>query len=107
MTEQLCSPSQSTTSRDNSRNNFGKLFCCFCSETDTENKLAAAGTFHATINKVDINHVSNLTAKWETMAAKLGYSELLSRLSSGYIVSNELYCHRSTIRNCYVQFCKG
>ena len=64
-------------------------------------------TLHATINKVDINHVSNLTAKWKTMAAKLSYSELLSRLSSGYIVSNELYCHRSTIRNCYVQFCNG
>ena len=42
--------------------------------TDTENNLTAAGTFHATKNKVDINHVPNLTEKWKTMAAKLGYS---------------------------------
>ena len=70
---------------------FGKLVCCFCSETDTENNLTAAGTFHATKNKVDINHVSNLTEKWKTMAAKLDYSEPSSGLSSGEIVSNKLY----------------
>ena len=103
--EQLCSPSQSTRSRDNSKHDFGKLVCCFCSETDTENNLTAADTFHATKNKVDINHASNLTKKWKTMVAKLDYSELLSRLSSGDIVSDELYYHKSTIKNCYVQFC--
>ena len=103
--EQLCSPSQSIRSRDTSNHDFGKLICCFCSETDTENNLTAACTFHATKNKVDINHLSNLTEKWKTMAAKLGYREPLSQLSSGDIVSNELYYHKSTIKNCYVQFC--
>ena len=39
------------------------------------------------------------------MAAKLDYSELLSRLSCGDIVSNELYYRKGTIKNCYVQFC--
>ena len=39
------------------------------------------------------------------MAAKLGYSELLSRLFSRDIVSNGLCYHKSTIMNCYVQFC--
>ena len=39
------------------------------------------------------------------MSAKLDYSELLSRLSSRDIVSNELYYHKSTINNCYLQFC--
>ena len=38
------------------------------------------------------------------MAAKLGYGELLSPLSSGDI-SNELYYHKSTIKNYYIQFC--
>ena len=104
MSEQLCSPSQSTRSRDTLNHDFGKLVCCFCSKTDTESNLTA-GTFHATKNKVDINHVSNLTEKWKTMAAKLDYSELLSKLLSGYIVSNELYYHKSTIGNCYVEFC--
>ena len=104
MSEQLCSPSQSTRSRDTLNHDFGKLVCCFCSKTDTESNLTA-GTFHATKNKVDINHVSNLTEKWKTMAAKLDYSELLSKLLSGYIVSNELYYHKSTIENCYVEFC--
>ena len=50
-------------SRDTLNHDFVKLVCCFCSETDTENNLTAAGTFHATKNKVDINHVSNLTEK--------------------------------------------
>ena len=49
--------------------------------------------------------MANLTEKWKTVAAKLDYSELLSRLSSGDIVSSELYCHKSTIKNYYVQFC--
>ena len=58
--EQLCSPSQSTRSRDTWNHDFGKLVCCFCSKTDTENNLAGAGTFYATKNKVDKNHVTNL-----------------------------------------------
>ena len=32
--------------------------------------------------KVDTSHVSNLTEKWKTMAAKLNNNELLSRLAS-------------------------
>ena len=102
--EQLSSPSQSTRSRDTSNHDFNKLVCCFYFKTDTENNFAAVGTFHATKNKFDINHVSNLTEKWKTMAAKLGYGELLSPLSSGDI-SNELYYHKSTLKNYYIQFC--
>ena len=71
---------------------------CFCSEIETENNLTAAGTFHATKNETDINHVSNLTEKCKTMAAKLGYSELLSRLSSGDIVSNKIYYQKVLLR---------
>ena len=37
--EQFCSPSQSTRSRDTSNHDFSKLVCCFCSETDTENNF--------------------------------------------------------------------
>ena len=55
------SPSQSTRSRDTSNHDFNRLVCCVCSETDTENNLTAADTFHVTKNKVDINHVPNLT----------------------------------------------
>ena len=84
--EQLCGKSQSIRSRDTWNHDFGKLVCCFCPETDIENNLTAAVTFHATKNKVDLNYVSKLTEKWKTMAARLDYSELLSRLSSGDIV---------------------
>ena len=101
--EKLCSQSQSTRIWDTSNHNFGKLVCCFCSERDTENNFTAAVTFHATKNK--INPLSNLTEKCKTMAAKLGYSQLLLCLSSGDIVSNELPYHKSTIKNCYIQFC--
>ena len=98
--EQLCSPSQSTRSRDTSSHLLGKLICCFCSEPDSADNLVAAGTFHATKSKTDPNHVSNLTQKWKMMAAKLDHTELLSRLATGDIVSNELYYHKSKIRNC-------
>ena len=103
--EQLCSPSQSTRSRDTSNHDFGKLVCCFCSEIDTENILQQHVLFMQQKNKVDINHMSNLTEKWKTISVKLNYSELLSRSSSGDIVSNVLYYHKNTIKNCYVQSC--
>ena len=90
------SPSRSTRSRDTSNHDFNRLLCCVCSKTDTENNLTAADTFHITKNKVDINRVLNLTL--------LGDSEL-SQLSSGDIVSNDFYDHKSAIKNCYVQFC--
>ena len=51
-------------------------------------------------NKVNINHVLKLTEKQKTMAVKLGCSELLSLLSPEDIVSNKLYYHKSTIKNC-------
>ena len=56
--KELCSPSQSTRSRDTWNHDFSK-FVCFCSKTDTKNNLTAAGIFHATKNIVDINHMSN------------------------------------------------
>ena len=59
--EQLCSLSQSKRSGGTSNHNFGKLvFFFFFPKTNTENNLTVAGTFHATKNKVDINHLSNL-----------------------------------------------
>ena len=93
--EQLCSPSQSTRSRDTSNHDFDKLVCCFCSEIDTENILQQQVLFMQQKNKVDINHMSDLTEKWKTISVKLNYSELLSRSSSGDIVSNELYYHKN------------
>ena len=57
MSEQLCSQSQSTRSRDTSNHDFGKLVCYISSKTGTKNNLTAACTFHATKNKVDTNQV--------------------------------------------------
>ena len=38
------------------------------------------------------------------MATVTHHNELLSRLVSGDIVSDELYYHKSKIKNCYVEF---
>ena len=68
--EQLCSPSQSTRSRDTSNHTFGKLVCCYCSEIDTEDNLTAACTFHATTKKYHKSTSAMNTSKHQKLQMK-------------------------------------
>ena len=42
--------------------------CTICGEYDELEKLCAAGAFHATKSKLNVNHVTQLTNKWREMA---------------------------------------
>ena len=49
---------------------------------------------HAKYEKVNKQHVEELTLKLKTMVAFLGENALLAKLSTGDIVANELYYHK-------------
>ena len=51
------------------------------------------------MTKTKAMHVQNVTDDWKTMAAASNYKHLLNQLLSGDVTSNELYYHKSDIRN--------
>ena len=77
-----------------------RLFATFVVKHDTSSNLCAAGILHAKCEKVNKQHVEELTLKLKTMAALLGENALLAKLSTGDIVANELYYHKK----CYNAF---
>ena len=79
---------------------LGKRICCFCEEEDQDTNLRAAGTLHASDGKLNLSHVERFTKEWKSMAALLGETDLLVRLSGGDIASNEVYYHDL----CYFSF---
>ena len=66
----------------------------------TQENMRAAGTLHASKNKVDADHNQALTDKWKMMAAVLGRQDILKRLSSGDLAANSLFYHD----RCYKEF---
>ena len=74
---------------------LGKLICLFCLKSD--GFLCEAGTMHATNDKVDNQHVQELTAKIKRQALKLGETEILSKLSTGDLASNKIYYHKACL----------
>ena len=73
---------------------------------DDSINLRPAGTLHATQSKTDIEHVSNLTKKWLVMAKTLNDDELIRLLSSGDVVSNELFYHKEKVKCCLAKYHK-
>ena len=55
---------------------------------------------HATTKKVKLDHLTIFTEKLKSMAVEVGSNDVLSKLSSVDVPSNEIYCH--TI--CYINF---
>ena len=85
------------------------LFCYWCSKKDVDANLVSGKTYRATKLTTKSNHVKDLTAKWIEMAAKLNNEPALRLLSSGDVVSNELYYHDkcyATIQYQYSKFTK-
>ena len=79
---------------------LGSNVCMFCEETDLYSKLIAAGTKHASSSKVKTVHVGTLTSKLRDMALFLNDSKLLPKLSTGDVISNELFYHKV----CYLEY---
>ena len=55
---------------------FGELKCLFCWEIDSSENLCAAGTMHATSEKVNEKHVQNFSEKLSEKALKLMIRDL-------------------------------
>ena len=92
-----------STSKQNKRESIplGKMICYICEKSDKTDNLHAAGVMHATTNTVDKQHIKDSTKKIKEMASYLDLRHAVAKLSSGDIVSNELYYHG----HCYKQMC--
>ena len=55
---------------------------------------------HATTKKVKLDHVTIFTEKLKSMTVEVGSDDVLSKLSSGDVASNEIYYHKI----CYINF---
>ena len=71
---------------------LGDCYCVFCQTRDSEVNLKAAGSYHATKNKVNTSHMKVLQDKWMKWAMCLdGYSHVVTALSLGDLASNQLF----------------
>ena len=83
---------------------FNTCFCVFCTESDSDENLHAAGTKHASKTKVDSDHIQSLTDKWKMMAAFLGKDNVLSRLATGNLAANAIFYHLDCLANFYREY---
>ena len=95
----IISPKRPRCSNGDETYDIGTLICIFCKHSDNEENLCAAGALHAT-TKVKLNHVTIFTEKLKSMAVEVGNDDVLSKLSSGDVASNEIYYHKI----CYINF---
>ena len=76
---------------------LGELKCLFCLKIDSEINFCAAGTMHAT-SKTCQDHVEAFTEKIKLNSSKLGEAELSAKLSPGDLATNELFYHKSCLK---------
>ena len=91
------------------RNPHITYLCTICGINDALSNLCAAGAFHATKSKLNINHVIQLTKKWREMAIGMGDDDLVSRLMVGDLGANSIFYHKScytNLHNEHVKLCK-
>ena len=83
---------------------MGTLICIFYKHFDNVENLCAAGTLHATTKKVKLDHVTIFTEKLKSMAVEVGNNDVLPKLSSGDVASNEIFYHKICYRNFRTQY---
>ena len=79
---------------------LGSHVCIFCNEIDNEQNLIAAGTLHAKTLKVKQKHVDDFTKNLREMALFLNDSNLLPKISTGDVATNEVFYHKK----CYINY---
>ena len=94
----IISPKRPRRSNGDETYDIGTLKCIFCKHSDNAENLCAAGALHATAKKVKLDHVTIFTEKLNSMAVEP--DDVLSKLSSGDVASNEIYYHK----NCHINF---
>ena len=72
---------------------LGDHVCLFCAEKDLPTNLCAAGTWHAKITQVYMQHVDKISEQLRSMALFLNGLSVLAKLSSSDVASNELFYH--------------
>ena len=90
----IISPKRPRRSNGDETYDIGTLICIFCKHSYNAENLCAAGTLHATTKKVKLDHVSIFTEKLKSMAVEVGNDDVLSKLSSGDVASNEIYYNK-------------
>ena len=86
--------------RSSENRTLGDKNCLFCSNDETFEILHAAGTKDAISTKVKNKHVEDFTEKLKTMASYLQETNVLAKLTSSDVISNELFYHTK----CQVNF---
>ena len=96
----IISPEHPRYSNGDETYDIRTFICIFCKQSDNAENLCAAGTLHATTKKVRLDRVTIFTEKLKHMAVEVGNNDILSKLSSGDVASNEIYYHKI----CYINF---
>ena len=81
------------TRRDGEIIKLGERKCLFCLKLDEEEFMCAAGTLHATADKLDENHLKKITTQLKAQALKLNKSHILEKLATGDVKTNEIWYH--------------
>ena len=79
---------------------LGDHVCLFCAGKGLPTNLCAGGTWHAKITQVYRQHVDKVSEQLRSMALFLNGFNVLSKLSSSDVASNELFYHSK----CYKTF---
>ena len=96
----IISPKRPRRSNGDETYDMGTLKCIFCKHSDNAENLCAAGALHASVKKIKLDHVTIFTEKLNIMAVEVGNDDVLSKLSSGDVASNEIYYHKI----CHINF---
>ena len=83
-----------------------KHMCIICGEFDELSNLLAAGAFHASKNKLNVDHVTKLTEQWREMAVLIGDNALASRLMIGDLGANSSFYHKRCSTKLYNRVAK-
>ena len=97
--EEIVSPKRARRSDSTSKILLGELKCIFCLKIETSYCLCAAGTLHAKCDKVDDKHVHEFTEKIKNQDIKLGETQILARVSTGDVTTNEIFYHKTCLTN--------
>ena len=77
-----------------------------CGKFDKIDNLHAAGAFHATKSKLNVEHVTKLTNQWRNMAVYIGDDALKSRLMMGDLGANSSFYHKRCSTNLFNKYTK-
>ena len=101
----LCSSMSSNSHASSSSANPNPI-CIICGEHDSIESLHAAGAFHASKSKLNIEHLMKLANNWGDIAVYIDDNTLVNRLMIGDLGANSSFYHKSCSTTLYNRFTK-